>query len=140
MVLGVPNARARNQWATARIDGPPHTQLPTCLHRQRTAPSFSSPRKKRANSAIAKDKAQADKVNELLIEVAKRANSDAEPGTKTYRVTRSADEGLTFVVFEEYESAAALEAHQAGDKYQALVPVASELQTFDFKFFNQVYP
>ena len=79
-------------------------------------------------------------MNELLIDVAKRANSDAEPGTRTYRVTRTADEGLTFVVFEEYDSAAALEAHQAGDAYQALVPVASELQTFDFKFFNQVYP
>ncbi|WFD47833.1 hypothetical protein GLX27_002496 [Malassezia furfur] len=62
---------------------------------------------------VAKGQSEADKLAELVVAVAKRANSAEEPGTKTYRVTREANVGLEIVVFEEYESAEALAAHQA---------------------------
>ncbi|WFD34892.1 hypothetical protein MCUN1_001736 [Malassezia cuniculi] len=90
---------------------------------------------------IAKDKAQADSVSEKLKTIAKLANSDTEPGTLTYRVTRSADEeGLTFIIFEEYESNDAFEAHKSSAEFQSLLPIAAELKTFEFKFLTQVYP
>lgn len=79
-------------------------------------------------------------MNDILITIAKKANSDAEPGTLTYRVTRSTDDGLKFVVFEEYDSVASLEAHKAGPEFQRLLPVAQGLEKFEFQFFSQVYP
>ena len=98
------------------------------------------PRTSYLTSAIAKDKAQADQINDQLVTIAKTANSDAERGTLTYRVTRSTDDGLTFVIFEEYESVAAFEAHKAGPDFQRLLPLTQDLQKFDFQFFSQVYP
>ena len=55
-------------------------------------------------------------------------------------MTRSTDDGLKFVVFEEYDSVASLEAHKAGPEFQRLLPVAQGLEKFEFQFFSQVYP
>ncbi|WFD01485.1 hypothetical protein MOBT1_000150 [Malassezia obtusa] len=90
---------------------------------------------------IAKGKSEADKLAELVVAVAKRANSADEPGTKTYRVSREHKDGLKIVVFEEYESAEALAAHQAAAEFQALAKAAPEItSSFDMDYFHQIYP
>lgn len=44
-------------------------------------------------------------------------------------------------MFEEYESAEALAAHQAAPEFQALAKAAPELTTsFDMDFLDQLYP
>ena len=101
-------------------------------------------------SLVAKGQSEADKLAELVVAVAKRANSADEPGTKTvcscdthfqYRVTREINVGLEIVVFEEYESAEALAAHQAAPEFQALAKAAPELTSkFDMNFCHQLYP
>ena len=101
-------------------------------------------------SIVAKGQSEADKLAELVVAVAKRANSAEEPGTKTvrsrctdhqYRVTREANVGLEIVVFEEYESAEALAAHQAAPEFQALAKATPELTSkFDMNFYHQLYP
>ncbi|WFC95028.1 hypothetical protein MBRA1_001668 [Malassezia brasiliensis] len=99
---------------------------------------------------VAKGKSEAEKLAELVVAVAKRANSADEPGTKTvrsdcthfqYRVTREINVGLEIIVFEEYESAEALAAHQAAPEFQALAKAAPELTSkFDVNFYHQLYP
>ncbi|KIK54101.1 hypothetical protein GYMLUDRAFT_88246 [Collybiopsis luxurians FD-317 M1] len=58
------------------------------------------------------------KVGEYLKEAQRRANTDEEPGTFTYRVTRRVNaEGKhqpVFVVIEEYAGAAGMKDHAAG--------------------------
>ncbi|PKI84932.1 hypothetical protein MVES_001383 [Malassezia vespertilionis] len=50
---------------------------------------------------VAKGPKEADQVVSLVTAIAKRANADAEPGTKSYRLTREVDGGLKIVVLEE---------------------------------------
>ncbi|WFD43109.1 hypothetical protein MPSI1_001762 [Malassezia psittaci] len=90
---------------------------------------------------VAKGKSEADQLAELVVAVAKRANSAEEPGTKTYRVTREHSEALKLVIFEEYESAEALAQHQAADEFQKLAKAAPDLASvFDFDYLHQLYP
>ncbi|KZS87732.1 hypothetical protein SISNIDRAFT_298633 [Sistotremastrum niveocremeum HHB9708] len=56
--------------------------------------------------------------------IRKAAESDAEPGTHTYRVVQY---GTKFKVFEEYEDLAAFKAHFNGAPFQAFAAVTSEL-------------
>lgn len=58
-----------------------------------------------------------------------------------YRVSREHKDGLKIVVFEEYESAEALAAHQAAAEFQALAKAAPEItSSFDMDYFHQIYP
>ncbi|KAJ3744943.1 hypothetical protein DFH05DRAFT_1491562 [Lentinula detonsa] len=72
---------------------------------------------------------------ELLKLIQKRANSDEEPGTFTYRVTRRIDaEGKhlsDFVIIEEYDGAAGLKAHMAAAPFQNVIKIAKEQDLMD---------
>lgn len=58
-----------------------------------------------------------------------------------YRLSREYSEGLKLVVFEEYDNAEALKAHQAAPEFQALAKAAPELAaSFDMNYLNQIYP
>lgn len=45
------------------------------------------------------------------------APSRAEPGCRTYEISRSKDDRRTFLIFEQYDDEAALEAHRATDHF-----------------------
>ncbi|WFD32676.1 hypothetical protein MSPP1_003725 [Malassezia sp. CBS 17886] len=89
-------------------------------------------------SIKAKGPSEAEKLAASLQVLAKRANSDAEPETKTYRVVRSQD-GLTFVVFEEYESEAGLDAHKNNPEFQKMFAESADLTTdFNMEFYKEI--
>jgi quinol monooxygenase YgiN len=46
------------------------------------------------------------------------APTRAEPGCHAYQVFRSRDDGTVFVLVEEYEDEAAIEAHRAGAHFE----------------------
>ncbi|KAG8702113.1 hypothetical protein FRC08_003691, partial [Ceratobasidium sp. 394] len=60
---------------------------------------------------------QADKAQNLLKGIQEHALSDKEPGCFTYRIVRSGNE---FIVFEEYENAAAIKLHNESPPLKAL--------------------
>jgi len=47
--------------------------------------------------------------------------SREEPGCRAYRPTRSVDEPRVFLVYEEYDDEAALEAHSASEHFRRYV-------------------
>ncbi|KZV96942.1 hypothetical protein EXIGLDRAFT_732016 [Exidia glandulosa HHB12029] len=70
---------------------------------------------------VAELEAKPDKVSELekvLLAIKASADSDAEPGCLTYRVSKF---GTKFVIFEEYENQAAVQLHMGADTFKALV-------------------
>ena len=69
-----------------------------------------------------------DRVEELLMAVVKSANSDAEPGCKTYRFNRTADR-RTVWMYEEYEDEAALKVRSFIDT--VLAPWAHQFRLTD---------
>lgn len=90
---------------------------------------------------VGKGESETDELERLLLNTTKRANSDAEPGTKTYRLSRNANDKCKLIVFEEYENEAALQAHQAADAYQAVEKRVSELaSSFDIDFLHELHP
>jgi quinol monooxygenase YgiN len=48
------------------------------------------------------------------------AASRAEPGCLEYRVSRSLEDARTFVLYEEYEDAAAFQAHRDSEHFRRL--------------------
>ncbi|KAJ3712249.1 hypothetical protein C8R42DRAFT_687414 [Lentinula raphanica] len=66
----------------------------------------------------------------LIKQVQDRANSEEEPGTFTYRVTRRIDaEGKRlsdFVIVEEYAGAAGIKEHTAAAPFKNLIQTAQE--------------
>ncbi|TIA92142.1 hypothetical protein E3P99_00748 [Wallemia hederae] len=70
---------------------------------------------------ITAEPAHADTVADLLKQVALVANSDKEPQTLTYRISRGiSEQNNRFVVYEEYAAPEALSAHLASPQFQAL--------------------
>ncbi|PWN89645.1 hypothetical protein FA10DRAFT_268175 [Acaromyces ingoldii] len=65
-----------------------------------------------------KDKKTADELFSTIKAVEKVANSDREPDTLTYQVSRSEDDGETILVYEEYPNKAALDHHKAQPEFQ----------------------
>jgi len=59
-----------------------------------------------------------DEVEKVIKAVRDSANSNAEPGTLVYRVSRYKEE---FAHFEEYESAEAIKAHMSLEPFSKLV-------------------
>lgn len=102
------------------------------------------------SSFVGKGESETDELERLLLNTTKRANSDAEPGTKTvrapchshqYRLSRNANDKCKLIVFEEYDNEAALQAHQAADAYQAVEKRVSELaSSFDIDFLHELHP
>ena len=46
------------------------------------------------------------------------APSRAEPGCRTYEISRSKDDPHTFLIFEQYDDEAAIDAHRATSHFQ----------------------
>ncbi|KAJ8080127.1 hypothetical protein PM082_016955 [Marasmius tenuissimus] len=69
------------------------------------------------------DSDKADEFERHVLAISKVANSDKEPGTLMYRLTRGfgPDDSNTFTVLEEYVNKAAFEHHQTSEPYKALV-------------------
>jgi quinol monooxygenase YgiN len=62
--------------------------------------------------------------NEMRVEqtlLALAAATREEPGCRAYRPTRSVDEPRVFLVYEEYDDEAALEAHSASEHFRRYV-------------------
>ncbi|KAE9394607.1 hypothetical protein BT96DRAFT_185301 [Gymnopus androsaceus JB14] len=74
-------------------------------------------------------------LTEVLKNNRKRANSDEEPGTLSFRVTRRLDsEGKfspVFVVIEEYASDAAFKEHLAGPGFEGFAKALKEHDFFE---------
>ena len=63
----------------------------------------------------------ATEFQESLKKVSDVANSEREPGTKTYRVTRGLKEDdHTFIVIEEYSGLESLVAHASSEEFKTL--------------------
>jgi len=81
------------------------------------------------------DADKADIVQSYLIALRDHANTDAEPGTLMYRVSRC---GSTFGLFEEYESIAAHSAHQTHLPWLEFVKHALPLIKVTVDFYEEV--
>ncbi|WFD24770.1 hypothetical protein MEQU1_003474 [Malassezia equina] len=91
-------------------------------------------------TAVAKGPSEADILQDMLLAVTKKANT-AEEGTKTYRLSRDANDTLKFIVFEEYTDEAAFEAHKSSAEFQALAQKVDELTSvFEFQFLHELHP
>jgi quinol monooxygenase YgiN len=66
--------------------------------------------------------------------------SREEPGCRRYLVTRSATDPLLFLLFEEYDSEEAFQAHRASEHFRRLVLAegARHLESRDVSFFEIV--
>ncbi|KAK4057172.1 hypothetical protein OIO90_001667 [Microbotryomycetes sp. JL221] len=62
--------------------------------------------------------------------------SDKEPGTLTYRVTRSEENEGLFVVFEEYKNEQSVKDHANADGFQNLLKSGS-VEKAEIKFYNE---
>ena len=60
-----------------------------------------------------------ERVERTLLALA--AASREEPGCRSYRPTRSVDDPRVFVIYEEYDDEAALEAHSASAHFRRYV-------------------
>jgi quinol monooxygenase YgiN len=58
-------------------------------------------------------------VERVLLELA--AATREEPGCRAYRPTRSLDDPRVFLIYEEYDDEAALEAHSASEHFRRYV-------------------
>ncbi|KZV96947.1 hypothetical protein EXIGLDRAFT_732020 [Exidia glandulosa HHB12029] len=75
---------------------------------------------------VAELEAKPDKVAEVedaLSKIKASADSDAEPGCYTFRASKF---GTKFVVYEEYENAAAIQAHSNTDAFKGASKVLAE--------------
>ncbi|KAJ8080113.1 hypothetical protein AAF712_015962 [Marasmius tenuissimus] len=83
-----------------------------------------------ADITIPPDSGKADEFEKYVLAIQKVANSDREPGTLMFRLTRGfrVDEGHRFTVLEEYTNKAALDHHRTSEEYKALM--ASDLPQF----------
>ncbi|KAG8990424.1 hypothetical protein FRB90_001757 [Tulasnella sp. 427] len=71
---------------------------------------------------------RADELEQALLKVKASVESDAEPAGITFRVARFQDEIL---IFEEYESAAALGPHSSTEAFKELQKVGAECRAGD---------
>ncbi|KDQ09252.1 hypothetical protein BOTBODRAFT_58746 [Botryobasidium botryosum FD-172 SS1] len=80
---------------------------------------------------------RADELQIILSQVKDRARSDAEPGTISYRVSRSGD---MFLIFEEYADIRALKAHSGSDFFKEAMGKAMSLQAkaAELLFFEEI--
>jgi len=60
-----------------------------------------------------------DEVAALLTEMV--PYSQAEPGCKAYIVNRSVDDPNVFLIYEQYDDAAAIEAHRENPEFQRII-------------------
>ena len=60
-----------------------------------------------------------ERIERILLALAAEARK--EPGCRTFRPTRSVDDPRVFVIYEEYDDEAALEAHSASDHFKRYV-------------------
>ncbi|KIO26943.1 hypothetical protein M407DRAFT_243515 [Tulasnella calospora MUT 4182] len=80
---------------------------------------------------------RADELLDALLKVKASVESDAEPGGITFRFARFEDEIL---IFEEYESAAALGPHSSTEVFYELQKVGAECRDGDAQvlFYQEV--
>lgn len=82
---------------------------------------------------VAHLEAKPDKIADVetaLLAIKANADSDAEPGCFTYRVSKF---GHQFVVFEEYENAEAVKTHVASEPYRTFGNVRDDKLAFPTK-------
>jgi quinol monooxygenase YgiN len=60
-----------------------------------------------------------ERIEAILLALA--TASREEPGCRIYRPTRGVDDPRVFVIYEEYDDEAALEAHSASDHFKRYV-------------------
>jgi quinol monooxygenase YgiN len=60
-----------------------------------------------------------ERVEQILLALAVEARK--EPGCRTFRPSRSVDDPRVFVIYEEYDDEAALEAHSASAHFKRYV-------------------
>lgn len=68
-----------------------------------------------------------DEVAGHLRKIQDHSNSDAEPGTLVYRVSKSVNGETWFLVYEEYTGAEAMGQHAQGADFKAFFAKSSEL-------------
>ncbi|KAJ8080115.1 hypothetical protein AAF712_016850 [Marasmius tenuissimus] len=83
-----------------------------------------------ADITISPDSGKADEFEKAVLSMQKVANSDKEPGTLMFRLSRGFGPGEThkFTVIEEYANKAALEHHRNSEETKAIM--ASGLPQF----------
>lgn len=101
-------------------------------------PSYLKDTKFITLATIITQKDQSNHIKSLLLAIQKKALSSEEPGTLSYRVNQSIENPETFVVYEEYENKAALEAHLASEEFKALMDCQSAIISLDSKFLQEV--
>ena len=90
-------------------------------------------------TAILKAKAgQGDVIEQAFKKHAPMFQKD--PGTITYAVHRKADDPDTFLIYERYESKAALDAHIASARFKELIGITKPAQVGDAEvvFYKEV--
>jgi len=60
-----------------------------------------------------------ERVEQILLRLA--AATRTEPGCRAFRPTRSVDDPRLFVIYEEYDDEAALEAHSSSEHFRRYV-------------------
>jgi (4S)-4-hydroxy-5-phosphonooxypentane-2,3-dione isomerase len=83
-----------------------------------------------------------DEVANILKKMVAYCNSDQEPGCLLYVVNRSIDDPRKFLLYEQYEDEAAVEAHRATDMFQKYVlgTVVPMLEHREPHFYTVVEP
>ncbi|PWN27401.1 hypothetical protein BDZ90DRAFT_232380 [Jaminaea rosea] len=68
-----------------------------------------------------------DEVASHLAKIQAKANSDDEPDTTVYRVSKSVQGPVTFIVYEEYKTKAGMKHHTEQEEFKAFFAKAGEL-------------
>ncbi|KAH9823904.1 hypothetical protein DFH28DRAFT_879919 [Melampsora americana] len=96
-------------------------------------PNYLSDTKFITIATIITQKDQSDQIKELLLKIQKRALSDEEPGTLSYRIHQSIENPETFIIYEEYENKLALESHLNSNEFKQLMNFKSIIISLDSK-------
>lgn len=83
-----------------------------------------------------------DEVAEVLKKMVAYCNSDAEPGCRLYVVNRSLDDPRKFLLYEQYDDQAAVDAHRETEMFQTNVlgTVVPMLEHREPHFYSVVEP
>lgn len=83
-----------------------------------------------------------DEVAEVLKKMVAYCNSDAEPGCRLYVVNRSIEDPRRFLLYEQYDDQAAVDAHRETDMFKehVLGTVVPMLEQREPHFYSVVEP
>ncbi|EGG11722.1 uncharacterized protein MELLADRAFT_102304 [Melampsora larici-populina 98AG31] len=80
---------------------------------------------------------QTDQIKSKLLNIQKKAKSDEEPGTLSYRVHQSFETPNKFTIYEEYENKSGLESHLKSTEFQDLMKLQSSF-SLDSTFLQEL--